>query len=265
MWLKVSILRSLRNFLTVPNLQVYSANISRIASMFEYIGLPYGMGTHGCGKMSRLFVHGRVVLVRKKNKLKKERKRENKTTTKKQQVTGTFSQSPHHKWTASENKTKTKPYIWLLPRGSLGLKSLVILRVIAPILCCDLRLWGYPFVYIWITDCTFKQASNTWAWLDIACWLVALPGALPRGQTKVMKSFSVKDLGKSRASVYSKDLPFISLGKQGCGEQASEKRKSGRWGRAPSNAARVKIYGQEERWMCYLRCILYHSPCPPFW
>lgn len=40
-----------------------------------------------------------------------------------------------------------------------------------------------------------------------------------------MKSFSVMDLGKSRAPIYSKDLPFISLGKHGSGEQESEKRE----------------------------------------
>lgn len=40
-----------------------------------------------------------------------------------------------------------------------------------------------------------------------------------------MKSFSGKDLGKSEGPIYYKDLPFISLGKHGSGEQDSEKRE----------------------------------------
>lgn len=35
------------------------------------------------------------------------------------------------------------------------------------------------------------------------------------------------DLGKSRAPIYSKDLPFISLGKHGSGERESEKERVG--------------------------------------
>lgn len=42
-----------------------------------------------------------------------------------------------------------------------------------------------------------------------------------------MKSFSVMDLGKSRVPIYSKDLPFISLGKHGSCEQESEKERVG--------------------------------------
>lgn len=38
-----------------------------------------------------------------------------------------------------------------------------------------------------------------------------------------MKSFSVEHLGKSWAPIHSKDLPFISLGKHGSGEQESGK------------------------------------------
>lgn len=62
------------------------------------------------------------------------------------------------------------------------------------------------------------------AWVFPADVLHSLGSGL-KGQTKVMKSSSVKDLGKSRVPIYSKELPFISLGKHGNGEQQSEKER----------------------------------------
>lgn len=123
--------------------------------------------------------------------------------------------------------------------------------------------FGIVVVSFCIRDCMLSPATSRHG-LDVLYWRDALPGVWLNSQTKVIKSFSVMDLGKSRALIYSTDFSFISLGKHGSQDQESKK-ESGRWGIALSNGARARIYDQEERWMCNLRCILYHSPCPPFW
>lgn len=98
--------------------------------------------------------------------------------------------------------------------------------------------WGVRIIILQTFFYTFNGKNLSFSFLKhcrIRCWVMGwqgvspatrrrglilhrwdwLPGLRYNSQTKVMKSFSVMDLGDLRALIYSTDLSFISFGKQG--------------------------------------------------